>query len=506
MLCTGEREVEDLGDLGDEVVLAVDVGSSSVRASLCDGSGNVVRGTETTLDYALDLTRDGGATKGAEELFGLFVRAVDGTLENAAQRGNDISGVAVSTFWHALLGVGGDGAPTTPIFTWADRRAASYAGQLRERLDPDSLHRRTGCAPHSSYQPAKLLWLASEAPEAFSRTRRWISPGEYFYLRLFGGGDLRVGVSVASATGLMHQNRKVWDDETLAALPISGAQLSPISEATHEGLSPEWAHRWPTLAKIPWFPAAGDGACSNVGVGSTTSDTAALMVGTSGAMRVLWKADSVEIPQGLWCYRPDAGRFVAGGALSDGGNLVAWLQGILRLPEPEQVEAELAGREPGSHGLGFLPLLAGERGPEWSDLANGAITGLSMATEPVDIVHAAMEAVALRFALIWRKIEHSLPHSGERRVIATGGGLMGSPAWTRMMADALGCPVIASGVEEASSRGAALLAAERLGGPPLEEIDAPLGETVEPDQERHQAYLAALERQTELYDALVRRS
>lgn len=152
-----------------------------------------------------------------------------------------------------------------------------------------------------------------------------------------------------------------------------------------------------------------------------------------------------------------------------------------------------------------MPLLAGERGPEWSDLANGAITGLSMTTEPVDIVHAAMEAVALRFALIWRKIEPSLPHSGERRVIATGGGLMGSPAWTRMMADALGCPVIASGVEEASSRGAALLAAERLGGPPLEEIDAPLGETVEPDQERHQAYLAALERQTELYDALVRR-
>lgn len=117
MLCTGEREVEDLGDLRDEAVLAVDVGSSSVRASLCDGSENVVRGTETTLAYALDLTQDGGATKGAEELFGLFVRAVDGTLENAAQRGDDISGVAVSTFWHALLGVDGDGAPTTPIFT-----------------------------------------------------------------------------------------------------------------------------------------------------------------------------------------------------------------------------------------------------------------------------------------------------------------------------------------------------------------------------------------------------
>lgn len=488
------------------VILAVDVGSSSVRASLYDGFGKLIRGTETALGYELDLTRDGGATKDAEELFGLFVRAVDGTLEEASRARREVSGVAVSTFWHALLGVDGRGAPTTPVFAWADRRAASYADELRRRLDAGSLHRRTGCVPHSSYQPAKLLWLASEAPETFARTEHWISPGEYFYLRLFGPADLRVGVSMASATGLMHQNDKAWDERTLAALPISDTRLSPISEEPHEGLSPEWSRRWPALAGVPWFPAAGDGACSNVGVGSTTPETAALMVGTSGAMRVLWKADSAEVPEGLWCYRPDAGRFVAGGALSDGGNLIAWLQRTLRLPEPEEVEKELTGREPGSHGLGFLPLLAGERGPEWSDLANGAVTGLSMATQPVDILHAAMEAVALRFALISRRIEAELPHSAGRRVVATGGGLMGSPAWTRMMADALGRPVTASGVEEASSRGAALLVAERLGGAPIEEVEAPLGETVEPNEERHQAYLAALERQTELYEALVKRA
>lgn len=489
------------------MILAVDVGSSSVRASLYD-SGEPVSGSETSLCYGLDLTRDGGATKDAEELFGLFARAIDGTLEKfeKSARTREVSGVAVSTFWHALLGVDGGGAPTTPVFTWADRRAAGHARELRERLDTDSLHRRTGCMPHSSYQPAKLLWLAEEAPEVFARTSRWISPGEYFYLRLFGPENLHVGVSMASATGLMHQNRKVWDEETLAALPVSETQLPPISEEPLANLAPEWARRWPALAGVPWFPAAGDGACSNVGVGSTTPETAALMVGTSGAMRVLWKADSVEVPEGLWCYRPDAGRFVAGGALSDGGNLISWLRGTLRLPDPEKLERELSSREPASHGLGFLPLLAGERGPEWSDLANGAITGLSMATEPEDILHAAMEAVALRFALISHRIERSLPHSGERRVVATGGGLLNSPAWTRMMADALGRPVTASGVEEASSRGAALLAAERLGGEPIEETAAPLGETVEPDEERHQAYLAALDRQRELYEALVRRA
>lgn len=489
------------GILDNETILAVDVGSSSVRAALYTHSGERLEGTECSLPYSLDVDREGAATKDAEELFGLFAKAIDRALELAGRLRDDIPAVAVSTFWHAVLGVDGEGNPTTPVLTWADRRSARCADELRRNLDVQALHRRTGCVPHSSYLPAKLLWLSRQAPEAFSRTQRWLSPGEYFYLRLFG--ETNVGVSMASATGLMHQNDKKWDAQTLEALPVTATDLSPISDEPESSLKPEWAQRWPALENAEWMPAAGDGACSNVGVGSTTGDLAALMVGTSGAMRVLWKSESVEIPPGLWCYRPDAERFVMGGALSDGGNLVAWLRQTLRLPELEDTEKEMASREPGSHGLDFLPLLAGERGPQWSDLANGAITGLSMATAPTDILHAAMEAVALRFALISRKIEHSLPRGDERRVIATGGGLSGSPAWTRMMADALGRPLTASTADEASSRGAALLAAESLGGPPIEEAKVPLGETVEPDQRRHEAYMEALERQTALYDALI---
>ncbi len=486
--------------LGNDLILAVDVGSSSVRAALYTQSGERLDDTECSLAYSLDVDREGAATKDAEELFGLFTSAIDHTLELAGRRG-EIRAVAVSTFWHAVLGVDGEGRPTTPALTWADRRSARCADELRERLDVEALHQRTGCVPHSSYLPAKLLWLSRQAPEAFSRTRRWISPGEYFYLRLFG--ETTVSVSMASATGLMHQNRKKWDEQTLEALPVDESSLSPISDAPQSKLKREWARRWPALSGARWLPAAGDGACSNVGVGSTTGDRAALMVGTSGAMRVLWKSESVEIPPGLWCYRPDGERFVMGGALSDGGNLIAWLQDTLRLPDLEETEKEISSREPGSHGLDFLPLLAGERGPQWSDLANGAITGLSMATTPTDILHAAMEAVALRFALISRKIENSLPPTGERRIIATGGGLSGSPAWTRMMADALGRPLTSSTVEEASSRGAALLAAESLGGAPIEHASVPLGETVERDERRHEAYMEALERQSALYDALI---
>jgi gluconokinase len=92
---------------------------------------------------------------------------------------------------------------------------------------------------------------------------------------------------------------------------------------------------------------------------------------------------------------------------------------------------------------------------------------------------------------------------GEKEVIASGGGLLHSPTWTRIMADTLGKPVSVSGVKEASSRGAALLSLEELGGPEVEAAKAPLGETYEPDPDRHEIYRTALERQRRLYKAVL---
>jgi gluconokinase len=485
-------------------ILAVDVGSSSVRCSLYDARGDLVERGGEGFRHGFVATRDGGSTMDTDELCDQVFAALDEMHTRIEEGAGSVAGVGLTTFWHSVLGLDQLGHPTTPLFTWADSRAAGAARELREQLDGAAVHRRTGCVLHSSYLPAKLLWASRSYPEAFEKTERWVSPGEYLNLRLFG--EAKVGSSMASGTGLFDQNRRVWDEEVLNVLPIREDQLSPISDEPSRGLRGEWARRWPALADVPWFPAVGDGACSNVGSGCTGRDRLALMVGTSGAMRVLWKADSVEVPEELWCYRPDPSRFVAGGALSNGGNLVEWVRKTTRLPDPGATEKLLAGMEPDAHGLTFLPLLAGERAPGWADGANGTIAGLSMATQPVEILRAAMEAVALRFALIARIVDGAFPEgSKSREVIATGGGLLHSPAWTRIMADALGRPVTASAVPEASSRGVALITFEALGGSPIEEVGAPLGETYEPDLSRHAIYEEALDRQRGLYETVIRK-
>jgi gluconokinase len=151
-----------------------------------------------------------------------------------------------------------------------------------------------------------------------------------------------------------------------------------------------------------------------------------------------------------------------------------------------------------------LPLWGGERNPGWADHARGAIVGLNLDTRPIDVLRACMEAVALRFGEIDRILRQAMPSA--REVIATGGALLHSPAWMQILADVLGRPVLASAELEASSRGAALLALETLGllETPLAEMEPRTTRRFEPIDEYTRRYVAAGERQRELYDALIR--
>jgi gluconokinase len=168
----------------------------------------------------------------------------------------------------------------------------------------------------------------------------------------------------------------------------------------------------------------------------------------------------------------DGRRSLPGGALTEGGMVYAWMLETLRLEEnrlkPVSGEARLSGLEaklaqipPDSHGLTVLPFLAGERSPGWRGDARATIHGLTLATTPLDILRAGMEAVAYRIALVYEQLRSLLPADPE--IIASGGALVNSPTWGQIMADVLGRPVTLSRAEEASARGAALLALEALG-------------------------------------------
>jgi len=148
-------------------VLALDVGSSSVRAQVFDEHGEPVD----------ELRQEVYGGDDPDEIVHLVREAIGG-------READLT--ATSCFGHSLVALDARGRPLTPVLGWRDTRSAEAAERLRGRVDPAAVHARTGQFVHSAFWPAKLLWLAETGPEIFRGAARFVSCADYLYAELIG--------------------------------------------------------------------------------------------------------------------------------------------------------------------------------------------------------------------------------------------------------------------------------------------------------------------------------
>jgi gluconokinase len=480
----------------ETLALGVDLGTGSARAFLFDGAGRRLAGVRSP--YTWRTAVDGTVEADADRVVDLVFAAMDGAV-SAVPGDATVAAVGFSALWHTVLGVDVADRPVTPVFAWSDTRSTAAAAALRRELDEARVHDRTGVSLHPSYPPAKLRWLWEAEPDLFGRARRWMSLPEYLWLRLTG--EHVADVSIAAGSGLLHQAELAWDREVLEACGVTPGQLARVATGHEAGSVPghgvTGAARWPQLRRATWRMPVGDGACATVGSGCHDRTGLALSIGTSAALRVVTHGGWMAPAPGLWGYRLDQERTVLGGAISNGGLMRAWLERTLRLPaHGVELDALLAARVPGAHGMSVLPFLAGERSPHWPLDATAAFAGVRLAHSGLDFMQAGMEAVAYRLALLRRRLRHAVPEAAD--IVASGGAIRGSPAWAQLLADVLGEPIRVTADAETSSRGAALLALEAAGIATVSEAEDPPTTRIAPDPERHRLHAAALERHTEL--------
>jgi gluconokinase len=106
-----------------------------------------------------------------------------------------------------------------------------------------------------------------------------------------------------------------------------------------------------------------------------------------------------------------------------------------------------------------------------------------------------MEAVAYRFAGILEGLSDTVRVD---EVVASGGALDRSVAWTQMLADVLNRPMLLSADKELTSRGAAAVGLDVLGVAPLADLGPSISRRLRPHNRRHDVYRAAMLRQREL--------
>jgi gluconokinase len=213
--------------LENNLILGLDIGTSGVRAALYDERGDMLSKTLVKNDRSLETTDDGGSEIDAMLALKQVVKTIDDVLRSPLVRRAEIEYVASCAFWHSLVGVDSKGNPTTPVFGWADTRGRRYSHVLRKRFDETEIHDRTGARFHSSFWPAKLLWLRNERPEAFERTDLWLSFSDFVALKLFG--IAATSVSMASATGVFDIRVCAWDARLVRFLGIGPSSLPLVS-------------------------------------------------------------------------------------------------------------------------------------------------------------------------------------------------------------------------------------------------------------------------------------
>ena len=485
-------------------VLAIDIGTSAVKAGIFDRNARPVAETGVTIPRQQRVEADGTSEEPADAILLATEQALDGVLAAAGRLGLEVAAVAADSMAGTMLGIGDAGLPVTPVYTYADTRSAPDVQELLSDLDVPGIYQRTGCPQHTAYGPARVLWLRRTDPVSASRVRRWSDVSTWIYSKWFDKRDIPASYSVSSWSGMLNRHELKWDRVLLDYLGLDENDLPPLAEYRDgvQGLSPAYRRRWPNLKQKPFFLAVGDGAAVNVGAGCVGPDRIALTVGTTGAMRLLLGEPDTSIPEGLWAYRLGRQFTLLGGSFSEGGNVIKWAMDTLRLPDFESLDAELRALEPGEHGLTILPFLSGERSTGWNPTARGAVHGLSLGTSPLNILQACMESIALRFALVWGLIEDSAGR--DPMFVASGGALKASNYWLQVMADVLQRPIATSPESEDTVRGTAILALNALGvWSSLTDVPAEIEGVVEPDVSKAAIYGAALERQKDLYSRLV---
>jgi sugar (pentulose or hexulose) kinase len=197
--------------------------------------------------------------------------------------------------------------------------------------------------------------------------------------------------------------------------------------------------------------------------------------------------------------------------VATGGGALSWLLRLLDAPDADEPGAStladldrlVAEADPGMDGLLFAPWLSGERVPVFDDRLRGAFVGLALGHRRGHLVRAVMEGVA--YQMRWALDYADGYGVSVDEIRAVGGGTIGT-AWTQIVADTLGRPMLSmASPQDATARGAAACAIVGLGLEPDLEFareTAIVERMHRPDLDRMASADRAFGRYRRLYDAL----
>ncbi len=436
--------------------LGLDVSTTSSKALLIDRKG-VVLGTASTA-HSLSSPKPLWSEQDPAQWWQAVVQSIQNVIRQTGIKASEIEAIGLTGQMHGLVLLDAEGEVLRPAILWNDQRCQSQCDEIHKRVGKERFIQISGNVALTGFTAPKILWVAENEPDIYSRARHVLLPKDYIRYKLTG--EFAMDKADGSGTVLFDLKARDWSEELLETLDIPREWMPPTYEGPEvTGHVSEFAARLTGLSQgVPVVAGGGDQAAGSVGVGAVEPGIIGLTVGTSGVIFATTPAPLIE-PQGrlhAFCHAVPGRWHFMGVMLSAAGSL-QWYRDTLApemsfddlLHEAETVPA-------GSEGLLFLPYLSGERTPHPDPLARGAFVGLTLRHTRGHMTRAVLEGVAFGLKDSFNLIRDA-GLENVSQVRASGGGTKGA-LWRQILADVLESELVSVNTAEGGAFGAALLA------------------------------------------------
>ena len=451
------------GTSTQDVILAIDQGTSSSRAMLFDRNGVVL--AQAQQELACTYPQSGWVEQDAEALWLSVLTVCREVLAQADSLQLKVCGIGITNQRETtLLWRRDSGDVVAPAIVWQDRRTLAYCQQLQQRGHQAWVSRRTGLCLDPYFSASKLNWLLQEPALRLAAEQGELAFGtvdSFILWRLTRGRVHATDTTNASRTLLFGIQQLQWDAELLELFDIPAQILPQVRQSADDygRTDPHWFGR-----EFPIVALAGDQQAAAIGQGCVRAGGLKSTYGT-GCFALLNTGEHLlhskhQLLSTVACTVQGQTQYALEGSIFVAGAAVKWLRDQLGLIKDAAETETLAASLTDNGGVYLVPAFTGLGAPYWRPELKAQWSGLTLGTGKAQLARAVLEAVAYQTADLLQAMRAD---GAALLSLQVDGGMVNNSWFCQFLANVLDINVMRPLQTETTAFGVALLAGIQLG-------------------------------------------
>ncbi len=443
--------------MSDDILLAIDQGTSSSRAMAFSLAGDVVATEQQSFEQIYPAP--GWVEHDAEVIWATVLSTTRQLLRKLRANRPIALGITnqreTTVLWDRR-----SGAPLFNAIVWQDRRTAERCRELARTHDEAELSALTGLRFDPYFSATKISWILDRVPGARAAAEAgdvaFGTIDSFLIWRLTAGRLHVTDATNASRTALYDIRKGRWDETLCELFGVPMACLPEVRDCAGDFGTTD-----PSVLgdAVPIRGVAGDQQAALVGqacfaagdVKSTYGTGAFIVMNTAGEL-----VQSKSRLLGTIAYRLGGEvTYALEGSVLSAGAAIQWLRDGLGLISRAADVETLAASVSDAGGVYLVPAFTGLGAPYWDADARGALLGLNRGSGRGEIARAALDSVAYQT----HDLLEAMAGDGLRPArLRVDGGMAQNALFMQRLADVVNLDILRPQQTESTAFGAACLA------------------------------------------------